>query len=156
MKFYIWHISRIFSWNSVILWKISFTDIFLVLLYCWNFGYLATTARTLTVASRPTEERRETLSSSTVTSLPLSFINNRGYWMIYRGPRFLSRSFDLAPRPPLLPHLPVNSAGDTQEDWKRETSCWRDREGEGGWTRNRIIRPQGSQGSSISHSILSY
>jgi hypothetical protein len=33
----------------------------------------------------------------------------------------------------------VSSTGDTQEDWERETTCWRD-EGELGWARSRIIR----------------
>ncbi len=36
-----------------------------------------------------------------------------------------SRSYDFAPPPPLPS---VSSTGDTQEDWERETTCWRERE----------------------------
>jgi hypothetical protein len=48
------------------------------------------------------------------------------------------------PRPPILPPPPllpsVSSTGDTQEDWVRETTFWRDR-GARGWMRSRK-RPQ--------------
>ncbi len=52
-----------------------------------------------------------------------------------------SRSYDLAPSPP--PAFPLSpsasSTGDTQEDWERETTWWRER-GRRGWARSRIIR----------------
>ncbi len=50
------------------------------------------------------------------------------YWMIYRGPGFLSaRMIWLLPH--LLPPLSsVSSAGDIQEDWEREIDCWWERE----------------------------
>jgi hypothetical protein len=48
----------------------------------------------------------------------------------------ISPSHDLAPRPP------PPSVSDTQEDWERDTSCWRKAERE--WARSRIIRPQES------------
>ncbi len=35
------------------------------------------------------------------------------------------QSYDLAPRPPPSPP-PVSSTGNTQEDWERETSYWRE------------------------------
>jgi hypothetical protein len=57
-------------------------------------------------------------------------------WFV-EGPAF-SRSYDLAPRPPLAS---VSSIGDAQEDWERETTCWWEREGRGrAWSR--IIRRQ--------------
>ncbi len=40
------------------------------------------------------------------------------------------RSYDLAPPPPSLPS--VRWTGNTQEDWERETTCWRKKRGEGG------------------------
>ncbi len=35
----------------------------------------------------------------------------------------------------------ISSTGDTQEDWERETACWREGGGIRGWGRSRIIRP---------------
>jgi hypothetical protein len=70
----------------------------------------------------------------------------REYWMIYRGPGFLavvwfgSSSFPATPFPSHVSKLD----GDTQEDWERETTFWRERGREGGWVRIRIIRPQKS------------
>ncbi len=44
------------------------------------------------------------------------------YWMVYRRPGFFDVAwFGSSPR--LL--LSVNSTGDTQEAWERETTCWR-------------------------------
>jgi hypothetical protein len=71
-------------------------------------------------------------------------------WFI-EGQAF-SRSYDLAPRPPPPPLPSTSSTGETQENWERETTCWRER-GEGvDVTRSRIRRPQDR--SSINHSIL--
>ncbi len=59
----------------------------------------------------------------------------REYWMIYRGARAFSRSYDLAPRPPPPPHPPLSSesfTSDTQENWKKKTTSWRERGEEGG------------------------
>ncbi len=64
-----------------------------------------------------------------------------------------SPSYDLAPTPPIHPPpLPSgSSAGDTQEDWERETTCWRERGGCGG-----AKSYDGEKAwSSINHSILS-
>jgi hypothetical protein len=64
-------------------------------------------------------------------------------WFI-EGQAF-SQSYDLAPSPP--PAFPLSpsviSTGDTQEDWERETTCWRER-GRRGWARSRIIRSRGN------------
>ncbi len=47
--------------------------------------------------------------------------------MIYRGPCFLAViCFGSSPNP-FSPFPSVSSTGDTQEDWERETSCWRER-----------------------------
>ncbi len=46
-----------------------------------------------------------------------------GYWMVNRGPSFLA--VWLLAHPPSLSS--VSSTGDTQEDWERETTCWRER-----------------------------
>ncbi len=57
--------------------------------------------------------------------------------MIYRGPSFLAVVwFGSSPTPST--HLP---SGDTQEDWEKETTCWRERGGKV-WARSRTIRPQ--------------
>ncbi len=37
-------------------------------------------------------------------------------------------SFDSAPRPPPPPRSSVSWTGDTQEDWEKESTCWRERE----------------------------
>ncbi len=57
-------------------------------------------------------------------------------WLIEE--QAFSRSYDLAPSPPSPTPLP--STGDTQGDWERETTCWR--ESGRGWGRSQIIRPQ--------------
>ncbi len=66
------------------------------------------------------------------------------YWMIYRGPGFLAvKWFASSPAPPPPNSLPsVSSTGDTQEDWERETTCWRERGGGGGWgaTAKRLVK----------------
>jgi hypothetical protein len=50
----------------------------------------------------------------------------REYWMTYRGPDFLAVAwFGSSATPPS-----VSSTGNTQEDWERETTCWRERVGE--------------------------
>ncbi len=41
-----------------------------------------------------------------------------------------SPSYDLAPPPPRPHLLSVSLRGDAQEDWERETTCWRERRGE--------------------------
>ncbi len=88
--------------------------------------------------------------------LDSQFSWSRGYWMIYRGPGF-SRSYDLIPRPPRLFHSPVSSStGDTQKDWERETTCWRER----GWGMGvgeefRIIYDLKEPWTSVNHSTLS-
>ncbi len=73
-------------------------------------------------------------SIKTTCPLPESF-----EWFIES--QAFSRSYDSAPRPP-PPHFPVSnwvsSTGDTQEDWERETNCWRERGR--GWGRSQIIR----------------
>ncbi len=52
----------------------------------------------------------------------------REYWTIYRGPGFLAFVWFGSTPNPLLPPLPsVSSTGDTQEDWEREATCWRQR-----------------------------
>ncbi len=43
-------------------------------------------------------------------------------WMIYRGPGFLIAVW-FGSSPP----CPVDRRDDTQADWERETTCWRDR-----------------------------
>ncbi len=71
--------------------------------------------------------------------------HDREYLMIYKGPSFLALvwfSSLLTPSP--SPLLPGSSTDDTQEDWERETSCWREREGGRGCARSPIIRPQES------------
>jgi hypothetical protein len=65
-------------------------------------------------------------------------VNPTEYWIIYRGLGFLAA---VVPRPPPLSSMSLT--GDTQEDWVRETSCWREREGRG-WARSQIIWPQES------------
>ncbi len=66
----------------------------------------------------------------------------------------VSWSSDLAPRPPLSPPpMSVSSTGDTQEDWERETSCWRKRGKGGGRADESYDRKQAW--SPIIHSILS-
>ncbi len=65
-----------------------------------------------------------------------------------------SPSYDLVPLPSPPPPLPtVYSTGDTQEDWERETTCWRVKEYE-------VFEAPKSHDcekawSSINHSILS-
>ncbi len=49
------------------------------------------------------------------------------HWMIYSGPSFLAVVWfgsSTTPHP-----LSVCSTGSTQEDWERETTCWRERGG---------------------------
>jgi hypothetical protein len=71
-------------------------------------------------------------------------------WFI-EGKAF-SRSYDSAPRPPPLPS--VSSTGDTQKYLERETTCWRERGGEGD---GRVADSYGRKKarSSINHWILS-
>jgi hypothetical protein len=62
----------------------------------------------------------------------------REYWMIYRWPGFPTVDW-LGSYPTPSPLIPsVSSNGDTQEDWGRETTYWRER------GRSQIIRPQES------------
>ncbi len=57
------------------------------------------------------------------------------YCTIYREPDILAVVwFNSSPIPSTLPS--VGSTGDAQEDWERETTCWRERE----WGRSQIIR----------------
>ncbi len=63
------------------------------------------------------------------TTLPILY--PREYWMIYRGPGFFAVVLSWLYAPPPLPPS-VSSTGDTQEDWERETSCWRERNSEYG------------------------
>ncbi len=42
-----------------------------------------------------------------------------------------SRSYDLAPSTPLPLKSVRVATGDTQEDWERETTCWREGDGRG-------------------------
>ncbi len=63
--------------------------------------------------------------------------------MIYRGPGFLVR-FGSSRHP-----LPSVSSADTQKDWEKETSCWRER------GRNQIIWHWDKVWSCVNHSILS-
>ncbi len=67
----------------------------------------------------------------------LTLLYPREYWMKYRGPDFLAVVWFGSSPPPPLPS--VSSTGGTQEDWERETTCWRQRE-EGG----KIKQPQES------------
>ncbi len=61
----------------------------------------------------------------------------------------------LLPRP-LPPSLPsVNSTCDTQEDWERETTCWRERGKEWGLSWGAKSYDGEKAWSSINHSILS-
>ncbi len=54
-------------------------------------------------------------------------ILSRENWIIYQGPGFRTVvGFGSSSIPP-LPHLPVSSTGDTQEDRERETICWHER-----------------------------
>ncbi len=62
--------------------------------------------------------------------------------MIFRGPNFLAVVWfgSTTTLPPIL-HS-VSSTGDTQEDWERETSCWRERwEGGGRGAESNIAWP---------------
>ncbi len=65
------------------------------------------------------------------TSAQQSTASTRKYWMIYRGPGFLAVIWFGSSPNPFSPFPSVNSTGDTQEDWERETSCWRERRGAG-------------------------
>ncbi len=84
-------------------------------------------------------------------------VNNHSikrYWMIYRGPYFLAVVYMkwLLSHPP--PPVPLESStGDTQEDWERETTCWRERGDEGGGGAKSYDGEK--VWSSINHSILS-
>ncbi len=55
----------------------------------------------------------------------------REYWMIYRGPGFLADVW-LAPPPPPSPSATWTWTCNTQEDWERDTTCWRKGVGGGG------------------------
>jgi hypothetical protein len=71
------------------------------------------------------------------------WVFSKQYWMIYRGPGFLSVVwFGSSPTlSTLLSPLPsVSSTGDTQEGWERVTTCWR----VSGRVGSRIIPQQGS------------
>ncbi len=69
----------------------------------------------------------------------------REYWMIYRCSVFLAVVwFNSSPTPSSPPLPSVSSTSDTQEDWERETTFWREKGG--GWVKSQIIRPQESLG----------
>ncbi len=59
------------------------------------------------------------------------------------------RSHDSAPRPPPPPSPILSSISDTQEDWEREATCWR----EGGGHRAKSYDRK-KAGPSINHSVL--
>jgi hypothetical protein len=74
--------------------------------------------------------------------------------MIYRGPGFLAVAWfgsSLTPSPLLSS---VGSSDDTQEDWERETSCWRESE-EGIRLEPKHTTVRKPAWSSINQSILS-
>ncbi len=78
----------------------------------------------------------------------------RECWMNYRGPGFLAAVwFGFFPLPPSPLLQLISSIGDTQKDWERETTCWRER-GEGG---GRGVKSYDGETawSSINNSILS-
>ncbi len=82
----------------------------------------------------------------------LYLVESSQYWMTYRRVGFLAvirfcYSYSLYPPP-----LSVSTTGDTQEDWERETTCWRER---GWWGRSQIIRQGETAWSSTNYSILS-
>ncbi len=79
------------------------------------------------------------------------YFHQREYWLIFIEDQAFSRSYDLAPSPPLPPFPSVSLEGDTEEDWEREATCLQERrEGEKAKSIDRK-----KAWSSINHWILS-
>ncbi len=100
------------------------------------------------------EFERKTIEISSERSNVRLIVASREYRMIYRWPVFLVVVWlDSSPTP--LPPLPsVSSTSDTQEDWKRETTSWHERGGEG-YGRGAKSYDRKIAWSVINHSILS-
>jgi hypothetical protein len=78
-------------------------------------------------------------------------VTDSEYWTIFRGPGFLA-VVGLGSSPTLPPLPSVSSIGETQENWEKETTCWREGEG-AGEEPNQYDRKK--LWSSINHSIFS-
>ncbi len=93
-------------------------------------------------------QRRRTLATTWYRTLYQRVLND------LKKAQAFSLSYDLAPRSPSPPSLPlVRSSSDTQESWERETTSWRERREWGG--RGAESYDPKTVWSSINYSILS-
>ncbi len=79
------------------------------------------------ILNRPGNRVCSMLLPAIPSGMPFPSINTRECWMIYRGTALLEVLwFGSSATPSHPPRPSLYSTGEAQEDWEKETTCWRE------------------------------